>query len=288
VQRTHSYLGVLKRPDGSLEQLVIRSENGGEIMTIEMVKEYYNGFSFQERDFSIIMESIGAFYCYFLHNENTESDNFLVGFWSGGNSYYGNNPNAGRILIKPTSNADIYPEKLTSTSIEYLNQYFGDTKFVKGIFKYFWPSNESAEQYDEFVNIHEKIENLALKFSKGISEIKEVTDKLNSEIDRLKEKLIQEKPNLQLYIKLKISVSKGKLKQVFSEIEEIIDHDRDRDIFNDYIIILGRYSELEINKNLGILSNDEYTIQSNQVRKALVDLIDRISEIYSKEEIKKD
>lgn len=283
MEKVYSYIGVLKRPDGNLEQIVIRSENKGIDITVEMVSEYYNGFSYQEDDWSIIMADLGQFYRYFQHDDKAEDiEYFLVGFWSGGVFDSGIKPNAGRILLKPLGdNVNIYPKKISDNSFDSLLDVFNDSTFVKGIFKYFWPSKENTFEFKEFAVLHEKIDGLANKLTTRIDNLSEETSKLGSELEQLKERLIREKPTQKRFIELKFKLSNGKYEMVFQEIESIIDYGEDLHLFNEYILHRKSLNKLNQDITNGVISFENERIETNRINLALIGLIDKISQLES-------
>lgn len=286
----------MKRPDKSLEKILIRSEKQGEIITIETSSEILTGFSYQEENYSIISDNSGSFVCYFLHNETVDTNHYLIGFWNSSKFHfrYKNLPNSGRIIICPirTVTEKNQPSLIESVSANSLTTELDNYDLIEGIYKYFYPrKNKSTksghensngikkEDIDKFNEIHKQIESVSNTLTKEVENLKGVTTRINLEIEDLKANFLKNFKIEGVYNELKLLVAKGETKKVFDELKEFFSPKREKKIYNSYMLLFARFTNLKNSKNNGTISYDNASNESNRINLALLNLIDEIEEI---------
>lgn len=296
------YYGVLKKPNGTLETILVRTEKQGEIITIDTVHEQYSGFSYREDNFTLVSDNIGSLMFCFLHNRLIDTSDYFIGFWNSTKAIYKHKdlPNAGRIIVTSIRSAseEYKPKSIGSVSAESLTLEINDYNIIKGIYKYFYPSKgriqsgsikEEIKEGDKesFNKIFETIELIKNKFTEEIEGLRGTTDKINDDLEELKIAFLEKFKIEGTFEELKFMVAKGEANNVLNKLKEFLNPKKDKEIYNDYLLLFASFSKLRDNQNNGVLSFENISIESNRINKALLSLIDKIEEINQVGEINK-
>ena len=187
------------------------------------------------------------------------------------------NSKHGRILfqnIRELNKSEITPEQFDLTD-KNLDEYIADISTLIGIRKFFPIKelpNHSEKNFEMFSN---KIEELGIKLSVEIMEIKDFQYEVSKDLEDLKSKLYGKLEGNDFLVDLKFKVV-SEFSEVMTSLRDVVKSIGDKSITNEYILIYSNFKEVEKNYSLGLLSREDYKIGLNRVNMSTLDFIDKL------------
>ncbi len=75
---------------------------------------------------------------------------------------------------------------------------------------------------------------------------------------------------------LKELIARGKTKEAIGAVLDVIQKTGDAELYNQAVLLSSRFSDLQRQKNMGVVANQEAALQSNQITHSLLHILDQL------------